>query len=68
MLQGPLTGLTEADRRLMGGLYWQGRSEADMATELGISQPAVNRRKRSIIQRLHRSIEAVYENSTDFGL
>jgi DNA-directed RNA polymerase specialized sigma subunit len=54
-LQGPLARLAEPDRRLIEHLVWGGRTEADVAGELGISQSAVSQRKRAIILGLRRS-------------
>ncbi len=54
-LQGPLARLSEIDRRLIEYLFWGGRTEAELAGELGISQSAVSRRKRAIILVLRRS-------------
>jgi DNA-directed RNA polymerase specialized sigma24 family protein len=54
-LQAPLARLSEIDRRLIEHLFWGGRTEAELAGELGISQSAVSRRKRAIILVLRRS-------------
>jgi hypothetical protein len=54
-LQDPLARLADPDRRLIEDLFWGGRTEADVAGELGISQPAVSRRKRAILLGLRRS-------------
>jgi DNA-directed RNA polymerase specialized sigma24 family protein len=56
-LQGPLARLPESDRGLIDDLFWGGRTEADIAGELGISQPTVSRRKRAIMLRLRHSFE-----------
>jgi DNA-directed RNA polymerase specialized sigma subunit len=57
-LQGPLSQLAEPERWLIERLFWHGKTESDVAAELGISQPAVNKRKRAIIHNLRRSIGA----------
>jgi DNA-directed RNA polymerase specialized sigma24 family protein len=55
-LQGPLARLSEPDRRLIEHLFWGRRTEAELASELGISQSAVSRRKQAIILVLRRSL------------
>lgn len=44
--------LGEVDRRLVRHLFWDGRSEIDVARELGVTRQAVNLRKQRILQRL----------------
>ena len=44
-----MTGLSEADRRLIEHLFWEGWTEAKVAGRLGISQQAVSKRKRKIL-------------------
>ena len=60
-LQGPLARLAEPDRLLIQHLFWGGRTEADVAGELGISQSGVSRRKRAIILGLRRSFGSLDE-------
>jgi DNA-directed RNA polymerase specialized sigma24 family protein len=67
-LQGPLARLAEPDRRLIEHLFWGGRTEADVAGELGISQPAVSQRKRAIILVLRRSFASLEKEIEEFYL
>ena len=55
-LQGPLGRLAEADRWLIECLFWEGWTEARVAGALGISQPAVSKRKRLILGALRRDL------------
>jgi RNA polymerase sigma factor (sigma-70 family) len=52
-----MTGLSEADRRLIEHLFWEGWTEAKVAGRLGISQQAVSKRKRKILLTLRRSLK-----------
>jgi len=58
-----MTGLAEADRRLIERLFWEGWTEAEVAGGLGISQQAVNKRKRRILLTLQRSLRRPKENN-----
>ncbi|NNM89135.1 MAG: sigma-70 family RNA polymerase sigma factor [Phycisphaerae bacterium] len=51
-LEEALACLPESDRALMKALYWDRRSEAQAATDLGVSQQAVSKRKRRVLARL----------------
>ena len=51
-----LDRLTESDLWLVKQLFLRDRSEADIAREIGISQQAINKRKRTIIKRIRRKI------------
>jgi DNA-directed RNA polymerase specialized sigma24 family protein len=55
-LRPTLARLADVDRRLLQRLYWDGCTEADLAAELGIAQSTVNKRKRSILLDLRRTI------------
>jgi DNA-directed RNA polymerase specialized sigma24 family protein len=55
-LKPRLARLADVDRRLLERLYWEGCTEADLAAELGIAQSTVNKRKRSILLDLRRTI------------
>jgi RNA polymerase sigma-70 factor (ECF subfamily) len=48
--------LPESDRWLIRQLFMNDRSEADIAEEMGISQQAINKRKRAILARMRREI------------
>jgi RNA polymerase sigma factor (sigma-70 family) len=56
-LRPTLDGLEERDRRLLERLFWEGCTESDLAAELGIAQSTVNKRKRSILLGLRRTID-----------
>ena len=47
-----LARLTKSDLWLVEQLFWRGRTEATIATETGITQQAVNKRKSMILLRL----------------
>jgi len=54
--------LPRSDALLIEGLFWEGKTEAKLAEYLGITQQAVNKRKRAIFQRLRRGIESLEKN------
>ncbi len=56
-LKQSLTSLPEADRHLLEHLFWEGRTETEIADGLGISQQAVSKRKRKILTALRRSFK-----------
>jgi RNA polymerase sigma factor (sigma-70 family) len=56
-LRRSMAGLPEADRRLIEQLFWEDRTETQVAGRLGISQQAVNKRKRKVLLELRRSLE-----------
>jgi RNA polymerase sigma factor (sigma-70 family) len=47
--------LPEEDRDLLERLFWQGRTETEIASGLGISQQAVSKRKQKLLKALRRS-------------
>jgi DNA-directed RNA polymerase specialized sigma subunit len=51
-----LARLTKSDLWLIEQLFLKGRTEATIATETGITQQAVNKRKSMIVLRLRRYI------------
>lgn len=44
--------LSETDRWLVRQIFWQDRNQSELASELGISQPAVSKRYRNIVRQL----------------
>ena len=56
-LKVSLSALGDDDRLLLQHLFWDGRTESEVASGLGISQQAVNKRKRKILSELRRSFE-----------
>jgi RNA polymerase sigma factor (sigma-70 family) len=67
LLEEALGQLPHTDISLIEGLFWEGKSEAKLAEFFGISQQAVNKRKRTILRTLRRRIEALGK-SQDSGL
>jgi DNA-directed RNA polymerase specialized sigma subunit len=51
-----LDRLPESDRWLIRQLFMNDRTEADIAEEMGISQQAINKRKRAILAHMRREI------------
>ncbi len=54
-----LDGLPDADRGLIVQLFWDGRTEDDLAAAFGITQQGVNKRKRLVIGKLRRLFGSV---------
>jgi RNA polymerase sigma factor (sigma-70 family) len=54
-----LERLSERERQVMKRLYWDGRTEVEIAHELGISQQAVSKIKRKAIQKLRELLEGL---------
>jgi len=52
VIRQALSNLTEEERHLIERKFWDGASEREIAEELGISQPAVNKRIKRVILRL----------------
>jgi RNA polymerase sigma factor (sigma-70 family) len=67
LLEEALGQLPRSDISLIEGIFWEGKTEAKLAEFLGISQQAVNKRKRMIFRTLRRRIEALGK-SPDSGL
>jgi RNA polymerase sigma factor (sigma-70 family) len=57
-LREALAKLSPADRWVAGQFFWHGATEAEVARHLGVSQPAINKRKARIIESLRRSLSA----------
>jgi DNA-directed RNA polymerase specialized sigma24 family protein len=57
--------LSRPDSSLIEGLFWEQKSEAELAKFFGISQQAVNKRKRSIFRTLHRLIDEIARGSEE---
>ena len=51
-----LEALDEGERRLIRGLFWDGRSEDQLALDLGMSRQAVNKRKQKLLRRLRSEL------------
>jgi len=52
-----LETLDEGERRLIRQLFWDGRSEDQLARELGVSRQAVNKRKQKLLRRLRSGLD-----------
>ena len=53
-----VAALPERSRRLILLLFWEDRTECEVAEKMGISQPAINKRKHAILRALRRRIES----------
>jgi RNA polymerase sigma factor (sigma-70 family) len=51
-----MTDLPETDRSLIESLFWDGRTETEVAGGLGISQQAVCKRKHKILNKLRNTL------------
>ena len=52
MLMSALSSLTADERNLIDALFFKGKSEREVASESGISQQAVHKKKRRILEKL----------------
>jgi RNA polymerase sigma factor (sigma-70 family) len=66
-LQSLLALLSESDRRLIEQLFLEGRTETELARELGISQQAVSKRKQKLLSRLRCSRESLNQKLKQFS-
>jgi DNA-directed RNA polymerase specialized sigma24 family protein len=57
-----LAKLAEQDRWLIERLFWDGQTEAEVAEEIGISQPAVSKRKCAILRELRYRLDPSGKN------
>jgi len=55
-LMSALDKLTDNERSLIDALFFQGKSEREVARVLGISQPAVHKKRNRIIERLKKML------------
>ena len=56
-LHTALSLLTPEERALIQALFFEERKESELAVELGISQPAVYKRKTKILKKLKLLLE-----------
>jgi DNA-directed RNA polymerase specialized sigma24 family protein len=68
VLDSALSMLSEPDLRLIEHLFWQGGTEAALSSSLGISQPAVSKRKRAVLRELRRRIREAGGIEEEFWL
>ena len=52
-----ISAMPATDQALVQGLFFRGQSELDYARELGVSQPAVHKRKVRILKYLKKILE-----------
>ncbi len=52
VIRQALAQLSEEERYLIERRFWDGATERELAKELGISQPAVHKRLKQIVERL----------------
>jgi DNA-directed RNA polymerase specialized sigma24 family protein len=48
--------LPDADRHLLTSLFWEGRTEAELAAQLTVTQQAVSKRKAMILNRIRQTL------------
>ncbi|MHC5537846.1 sigma-70 RNA polymerase sigma factor region 4 domain-containing protein [Singulisphaera rosea] len=56
-LQDAMALLSRRDRELLEQIYWKGESELTIASQYGVTQQAINKRKRAIIAVLRRRLK-----------
>lgn len=61
-LQRAMGHLAIQDQKLLRQLFWEERSETEIALALGISQPAVNKRKQRVLSELKAHLKNNFEN------
>jgi DNA-directed RNA polymerase specialized sigma subunit len=52
-----LARLSKSDRWLVEQLFLKDRTEVDIATQIGITQQAISKRKRAMVMQLRRYID-----------
>ncbi|MCX7642590.1 MAG: sigma-70 family RNA polymerase sigma factor [Armatimonadetes bacterium] len=57
VIRKALSNLPEEERYLIERKFWDGATEREIARELGISQPALNKRLKQIYKRLRAMLE-----------
>jgi RNA polymerase sigma factor (sigma-70 family) len=55
-LAAVLQTLDEGDRRLIRQLFWDGRSEDELALDLSITRQALNKRKQKLLRRIRSDL------------
>jgi DNA-directed RNA polymerase specialized sigma24 family protein len=59
LIYDALDRLPRADASLIEAIFWGGETEAGLARSLGVSQQAINKRKRSIFRTLQRLFQTL---------
>ncbi len=62
LIRQTLTQLSEEDRYLIERRFWDGATEREIASELGISQPAVHKRLKRILERMRTLLQPFGHN------
>ena len=57
VIRQALAQLSEEDRYLIERKFWDGATEREIARELGIKQPSVNRRIKKVLTKLRKILE-----------
>ena len=57
MLMSALDKLTADERSLIDAIFFEEKSEREISHELGISQPAVFKRKNKILEKLKKILK-----------
>jgi len=57
-LREALAHLSPSDRFVVSQFFWRGATETEVARKVGVSQPAMSKRKARIIESLRRSLNA----------
>lgn len=55
-LRGAIGALSAEQRRLIEQLFWENRTETEVADAMGINQSTINRRKQAILNGLHMKL------------
>jgi hypothetical protein len=58
-LRDAVSRLPAADRWLVSQIFWHDRDQRDLALEMGISQPAISKRYRRIVEHLREVFRQV---------
>ena len=56
-LKAALQTLSEEERRIINAIFYEALSERDAAGQLGITQPALHKRKVKILKKLKKFLE-----------
>jgi DNA-directed RNA polymerase specialized sigma24 family protein len=58
-LHAALAALSASDRQLIAQLYWENRTESQIAAEAGVSVPAICKHKRRIFRDLAENLKNI---------
>jgi len=57
--------LAEIQQQVIRGLFYQGKSQAEIGKELGISQRQISRMREQILQAMKQQLVGPYDESTE---